>query len=179
MKPQELEAYGKIAFAISLLLHGKQETEPGTITRSGREIQLRPPYFFHDFMSLYEGAADLLCRLRILEPLDGERRVANFFKFTCALSDVASLAMRYANDGPSFEQLLTLLMELRAFFTGSFFKNPNLFSVNGRVIFGIRPEEIPTFEDLKRLGYVEATSTGYTASAALERLMSSTGWLLE
>jgi hypothetical protein len=180
MTPQELEAYGKIAFAISLLVHGAQETKPGTkIMRSGQEIELQPPYFYHCSMSLWEAAAVQLWKLQILEPLDEEHRWAYHFKFTCELSDVSSLARSNAGNGPSIEDLLKLFMELRAEFTGSFFKNRNLFSVNGRTIFGIRPEEIPTFEDLKRLGFVEATSTGYTPTAALERLMSGTGWLNE
>jgi hypothetical protein len=164
-----LDAYGKIAHAIALFVFGSMDSKCLPTTN---ELNLPPPYFYTYSQSDLEMCADFLWKLKILKSLYRDNKFECFYKFDCDLSDVPAIAIRNVASGPTLERLLWGFVDLRSEYSRMHLDRTMLLFLNGAPIFSIRQEERGLFKALEALGYVTATSTGYSSSTKLETLMA-------
>jgi hypothetical protein len=136
------------------------------------EVNLPPPYFYTYSTSVFELSAEILWKLKILKSLYRDNRFASFFKFTCDLADVPTIAVRNAASGLSFEKMLWGFVYLRSEYSRMHLDQTTLF-LNGEPNFSIREEEVGLFQALEALGFVAATPTGYSSSSKFEALIAS------
>ena len=171
MTIRELDAYGKIAHAIAIAVSEFMESERSLPTTN--EMNLPPPYFYTYSTSVFELSAEILWKLRILKSLYRDNRFASFFKFTCDLDDVPTIAVPNAASGLSFEKVLWGFVYLRSEYSRMHLDRTTLFLLNGEPAFSIRDEERGLFQALEALGYVRAMPEGYSSSSKFETLIAS------
>jgi hypothetical protein len=170
MTIRELDAYGRIAHAIALVVFEFMESERSLPTTN--EMNLPSPYFYTYSTSVFELSAEILWKLKILKSLYRDNRFASFFKFTCDLADVPTIAVRNAASGLSFEKVLWGFVYLRSEYSRMHLDRATLFLLNGEPKFSIREDERGLFQALEALGFVDATPTGYSSSSKLETLIA-------
>jgi hypothetical protein len=164
----DLVAYGKIAHAIALFVFESMDSKRLPTTN---ELNLPPPYFYTYAQSDLEMSANFLWKLKILKSLYRDNRFEYFYKFDRDLADVPAIAIRNGASGPTLERLLCGFIELRSEYSRMHLDRTMLFFLRAP-IFSIREEERGLFKALEALGYVKATSTGYSSSTKLETLMT-------
>jgi hypothetical protein len=100
MATPQLDAYGKIAHAIAVLVF--EFMDPKCLPPTS-ELNLQPPYFYTYSQSDLEISAHVLWKLKILKSLYSDNRFGVFFKFDCDLADVPAVAIKNVASGPTLD----------------------------------------------------------------------------
>jgi hypothetical protein len=131
----ELDAYGKVAHAISIAL--LELIDPRDLPPKN-ELKLPPPYFYTYSLSIFEWTAEILWRLKIFRSLDHDNRFGVFFILSCDLVDVPVVAAGNAEGGPSLERLILAYFDLRSEYSRLHLDRSVLFFREGDPILAIR-----------------------------------------
>jgi hypothetical protein len=169
--PEETRAYDLAAQAIAqhVFAQAKAAEEGYRLLFLGAPR----PIYYHYSMSAFEAAAKHLWALHILRPLDEKNGWAFHFVFDCEVSDSSVIAERYWQEGPTFAELLTTLINL----FGDFGKEKWGFSTVRDVPFGNNSPIKPALESLTSLGYATKTESRYLWTELIAPIMrASTFW---
>jgi hypothetical protein len=163
MTPEESKAYGEAVHALAMVIFNLQEKEVATFYVNDQPVRVHPPYFYHFSTSMLERASEILWKLGVLRPLNESNNWATAFKFACDIGEVRRIAIENAKNGPTLDSVLDNFIDLRCEYQ-MYPDRKMTFQIAGQALFAIGADEVPLFEALTALNYVERDGNGYVAS---------------